>query len=68
MENKTSISRWKLPIIRWALKELKPLLPALATQNFEKLAKFGIEDMFMEPNTGDYAIFLSGEKYKPSIS
>ncbi len=45
MKEKTTIRRWKKPIIRWALKELKPLLPALYQCNYEVLASFGIADM-----------------------
>lgn len=59
------IARWKLPIIRWALHQLNPLLPDLDNCTFETLAKFGIDDLYFEPRTGEYAIYPSGEKYVP---
>lgn len=62
---KTKIKRWKLPIIRWALRELTPMLPALDDATFETLARFGIDDLYYEPNTKTYALYPSGEKYTP---
>jgi len=57
-EKKMTIKKWKLPIIRWALRQLKPLLPALYECTYEKLDKFGIADMHKNEPTGDIAIYL----------
>lgn len=50
---KTSIKKWKLPIIRWAFRQVKPLLPSLYKANYGQLEKFGIADM-----REDLAIYL----------
>jgi hypothetical protein len=53
---KTKIKRWKMPVIRWALRELKPLLPALHKSTYETLSKFGIADIVNDD--GDISIYL----------
>ena len=54
----TKVKRWKKPIIRWALRQLKPLLPVLRTVSYDKLEEFGIEDLQVNEHTGDIAIYL----------
>lgn len=64
-ETKTSIAGWKLPIIRWSLRQLAPLLPLLNNKTYGTLARFGIDDMYQNPHTKDFAIYPSYEKYTP---
>ena len=52
------IAKWKLPIIRWALRQLKPLLPLLYDKDFGYLEKFGIADFHENEHTKDLAIYL----------
>lgn len=65
MEHKTKIARWKLPIIRWSLRQLAPLLPLLADSTYERLARFGIDDLHINEHTGEYALYPSVDKYIP---
>lgn len=55
---KETIPRWKKTIIRWSLRQLKPILPALYKCNLEKISEFGIEDMSKNEHTGDIAIYI----------
>lgn len=47
------------------MRQLKPLLPTLADCSYETLAKFGIDDLYFESNTGEYALYPSAENYVP---
>lgn len=56
--SKTTIKRWKLPIIRWSLRQLKPLLPTLYSSTYFTLDKFGIADFHINEYTKELAIYL----------
>ena len=58
MNNITKIARWKLPVIRWALGQLKPLLPLLYDKDYEYLDQFGIADFHENEHTKELAIYL----------
>lgn len=58
MQTKTTIRRWKKPIIRWALRELKAILPALYGVSYEKLSEFGLGDISKGPLIDEYAIYI----------
>lgn len=55
---KTKIVHWKIWIIKWALKELKPYLPALDNASFDTLDKFGIADLHYNESTQEYAVYI----------
>jgi len=45
-------------IIRWALKQLKPLLPVIYKKNYEQIGKYGIADIMENEFTKELAIFI----------
>lgn len=57
-KQETKIARWKLPLIRWALRQLRPTLPLLYTKDFGYLKKFGIVDFHRNKFKKDLAIYL----------
>lgn len=63
MVKKTKIAGWKIPIIRWSMRQIAPFLEVLPVLTFEGLARLGIEDV---TNVGgDVFILPSAEKYIP---
>ncbi len=62
-ETKYTIARWKLPIIRWAMRQIAPLLSILPELTFEGLARLGIEDVCEWG--GENYVLPSAEKYTP---
>ena len=59
MQSKYTISKWKLPLIRWALRQLKPLLPTLYQCSFATIEILGIDGIEENEHTGEFAIYIS---------
>lgn len=55
---KIRIALWKVLVIRWALRQLRPLLPALYESTFVVTERFGIADICKSNLPGEFAVYL----------